>query len=103
MLCYKGKKKDEDSLYSYTRNSLSPLSDKGYPISVLNDGSEYKGDYSDLSASSISTVKTKNNFDFSEIYLRTDKRYQSAHLFTNVTPGYFPYPENSISVLKALK
>lgn len=103
MLCYKGKKKDEDSLYSYTRNSLSPLSDKGYPISVLNDGSEYKGDYSDLSASSISTVTTKNNFDFSEIYLRTDKRYQSAHLFTNVTPSYFPYPENSISVLKALK
>ncbi len=103
MLSYKGKKNDVESLYSYSRGCLSPLSDKGYPVSVLNDGSEYIGDYSDISSSSISTVKTTCNFDFCEVYLRTENRYNSAHLFKNVTPNYFPYPENAISVLKVLK
>lgn len=102
-LCYKAEKENTDHLYTYSRDKLSPLSDKGYPISVLNDGSEYKGDYSDLAPNDIKRVKTKAGFAFSEVYARTEGRFGSAHLFDKVNQSLFPYPENAISVLKKLK
>mgnify|MGYP002516677481 CR=1 FL=1 len=103
LVCYKGEKGNEDSLYSYSLSDRSPLSSLGYPISILNDGSEYDGDYLDVSLSDIKDTKTKSKYRFSEVYLRSGKRYQASHLFTEKNDTFFPYPDKAISVRKEHK
>ncbi len=102
-VCYKAEKGDDGKLYSYSLKDLSPLSSSGYPLAVLNDGSEYSGDYQDISPNDIKSRKTKGNYDFSEVYLRSKGRYEASHLFAEKNNTYFPYPEKAISLRKEYK
>ena len=99
ILCYKSKKNDPSSFYSYSLDQMSDLNESGYPSVKLSSGSIYQGDYSDFNLSLSYTVVSKMNYDYQENYYITSGLYSHASLLKDSSQVTKPV----ISVLQELK
>ena len=86
MLCYKTKK-DSSSPFSYSLADYDTLSSSHLPISVLNDNSEYTGDYSSLPMSEIKEIKSKYQPEFMETYSVSENLFDKASLMSEKEIG----------------
>ena len=74
---------------------LSPLSDLGLPIVLLQDGTRYEGDYTDIRSEDIKESVTKAYRDFSVTYFATKGLFSSLETIADVNST--PYPDNLLA------
>lgn len=91
----KSQKDDDNALYRYSQMELSPLSDLGLPIVLLQDGTRYEGDYTDIRSEDIKESVTKAYRDFSVTYFATKGLFSSLETIADVNST--PYPDNLLA------
>ena len=99
ILCYKSKKGDPSSFYSYSMDQLDNLNNASYPSVRLSDNSIYQGDYSDFNLNTNYEMVSKMNYDYQENYYFSSILYPSAFLLTDSSQVSKPV----ISVLEKLE
>lgn len=99
ILCYKSKKGDPSTFYSYSMDQLDNLNDAGYPSVRLSDNSIYQGDYSTFNLNTKYEMVSEMKHDYQENYYFSSVLYPSAFLLTDSSQVSKPV----ISVLEKLE
>lgn len=83
LYCFKSNISSSNELFKYSINDFNDLSASNLPIAIKKDGSEYDGDYSDISLSDIKDIKSSFSPSFNETYLLSSGLYAKARKLTD--------------------